>query len=64
MEQIVDRRVLLSFDASTERTDKIVTVVRAIYATGGTPLYIIDDEGIMYNWLHIQSISPVINEGE
>jgi len=58
MDQLINRQVKLSFDQSTERTDVVITATRVIYATDGTPLYIIDSDGILYNWLHIASIVP------
>lgn len=58
MEQFVNRVIKLSFDQATERTDVTVTANKIIYATGGTPLYIVDTDGVLYNWLHIATITP------
>jgi len=59
MEQYISRRVELSFDAATDRTNVIVDTAKIVYSDTGVPLYVMDEQGIMYNWMHIVTITPV-----
>lgn len=63
MEQTLDRKILISFNVDSKKDDKIINATKIVYNTDGTPLYVVDSEGTFYNWLHIVSISNVIEEG-
>lgn len=59
MEQYISRRVSISFDSATTKTDVVIDTAKIVYSDTGVPLYVTDEQGIMYNWMHIITITPV-----